>query len=173
MTDLQPIHMEDVQIVFRNFEGKPDNFNPRGGKRTFAVILPLDVAEAMFKDGWNVKFPGPRDDGETRDPHISVEASFAVKPPKIFVVTSRGKTQWFEPEISMLDWAEIVKVDLSLNPYRWEVGDKSGIKAYLKEIYVWIEESPLDAKYADIPTLGTHTPLDPDAHKQVRPAWQD
>lgn len=171
MTDLEPVRMQNVKLAYLNFQGKPDNFNPKGGKRTFAVILPRDVAEAMHRDGWNVKFPEPRDDGETREPHITVEASFSVKPPQIFVVTSKGKTQWYEPQIGMLDWADIVNVDLSLNPYSWDIGGKSGIKAYLRSIYVTILEDELDAKYADIPTLGSYTQIDPDV--DVTPAWRD
>lgn len=153
---MPPVVMENVKIIFRNFAGNPDTFNPRGGKRTFNVVLPMEVAEAMARDGWNVKFPGPRDDGEERDPRIQVEASYNVRPPKVYLITSRGKTPLTESEIAMLDWAEITNVDLTLNPFAWgpNYEGKSGIKAYLGSIYVTILEDELDRKYADMHTAG-------------------
>ena len=42
-------------------------------------------------------------------------------------------------------------MDLTLNPYAWEVNGKTGVKAYLKSIFVTIVEDDLDRKYADVP----------------------
>lgn len=152
-TQIPPVTMRNVRIVYRNFTGKADDFNPLG-KRQFSVILSDVDADNMERDGWNVKRPKANEDGETRQPHIQVEASYKLKPPKIFVITSRGKTPWGESEIGMLDWVDIVNVDIKLNPYYWELGGKAGIKAYLESLYITIEEDELDLAYADVPTLG-------------------
>lgn len=143
--------MEGVRIIFRNFSGKEGQYN-REGDRNFGVILPDGVAEAMLADGWNVKYLKPRegDDEELEEatPYIQVSVNFKNRPPTIVVITSRARTRLSEDTVATLDWAEFKTVDLICNPYNWEVGDKSGVKAYLKSLYVTIEEDALELKYA-------------------------
>lgn len=143
--------MEGVRIIFRNFAGKEGQYN-REGDRNFGVILPENVAEAMAADGWNVKWLKPREDDEdeTQTPWLSVSVNFKGRPPRIVMITSRGRTNLDEGSIEMLDWADITNVDLIVRPYHWEVSGKSGIKAYLQSLYVTIEEDDLEKKYADL-----------------------
>lgn len=144
--------MEGVRIVFRNFSGKEGQYN-REGDRNFAVLLDDQTAEEMARDGWNVKWLKPREDaeeGETPQAYLSVSVKFTGRPPRIVLVTSRGRTNLDEDSVEMLDWADIQNVDLIVRPYEWSVNGKTGIKAYLQSIYVTIEEDALERKYAEM-----------------------
>lgn len=144
--------MEGVRIVFRNFSGREGQYN-REGDRNFAVLLDDAVANTMAEDGWNVKWLKPREDaeeGETDQAYLQVSVNFKGRPPRIVIITSRGRTNLDESAVEMLDWADIQNVDLIVRPYEWNVNGKTGIKAYLQSIYVTIEEDALEQKYAEL-----------------------
>jgi hypothetical protein len=141
--------MEGVRIIFRNFTGKEGQYN-REGDRNFAVLLDEKVATAMAEDNWNVKWLKPRNEDEEEVPqaYLPVSVNFkGSRPPRIVLITSRGRTNLDEHSVEMLDWADIINVDLIIRPYEWTVNNKSGVKAYLQSIYVTIEEDPLEVKY--------------------------
>lgn len=144
--------MRGVRIVFRNFQGKEGQYN-RAGDRNFGVILPEDLAEKMAADGWNVKYLKPREEEEeeTETPWLQVSVNFDKgRPPKIFAITSRGRTVVDEDTVDALDWADITNVDMIVRPYTWEVQGKTGIKAYLQSLYATIEEDELEREYAEL-----------------------
>lgn len=147
--------MEGVRIVFRNFEGKEGPYN-KAGDRNFAVILTPDVANAMADDGWNVKWLKPReeDEGEEEVPYLPVSLRYDVFPPNVTLVTSNSRTQLDESTVEMLDYADITNVDLIVRPYEWSVNGKGGIKAYVKTMFVTIEEDALVRKYSQDPSDG-------------------
>ena len=138
--------MEGVRIIFRNFAGKEGQYN-REGDRNFAVVLDDKTAEAMQADGWNVKTLAAREEDDSETPYLPVAVNFKGRPPRITMVTSRGRTTLDEGQVEMLDWADIVNVDLIVRPYAWEVSGKTGVKAYLQTMYVTIEEDALERKY--------------------------
>ena len=143
--------MEGVRIIFRNFSGKEGQYN-REGDRNFAVLLDDVVANAMAEDNWNIKWLRPRseDEEETPQAYLPVALNFRGRPPRIVLITTRGRTNLDEGSVEMLDWADIVNIDLIVRPYEWTVNEKSGIKAYLQSIYVTIEEDQLEIKYSEL-----------------------
>jgi hypothetical protein len=148
------VKLEGTRILFRNFAGAANRMNAKGN-RNFNVVLTQELAEEMEQDGWNVKYLAPREEGEMPLPILKVKVSFDVKPPRIVMVTSRGRTQLGEDEVSLLDAAEIENVDLIVNPYRWTDDDNvEHITAYVKSLYVKIREDELELKYADVPDTG-------------------
>jgi hypothetical protein len=141
--------VEDAQLIFRNFSGKEGQYN-REGDRNFAVILDDESAQAMIEDGWNIRFLEPREEGDTTTPYISVTVKFDIMPPTVIMITSSGRVRLDEDSVAVLDWANIQTVDLIGRAYEWTVNGKSGIKAYLKSMYVTIEEDALERKYANV-----------------------
>lgn len=147
MAEIKEFMIEDAKILFRNFEGKEGQYN-RKGDRNFAVLIPPEQVPAMEADGWNVKMLAAREEGEEDVPYITVAVSYKNRPPRITMMTSRARTNLDEDTVEVLDWANIQSVDLICNSYAWNVGDKSGVKAYLKTLFVTIEEDELEKKYS-------------------------
>jgi hypothetical protein len=148
-TRIPEVTLEDCRIVFRNFEGRETMYN-RAGDRNFSVLLSEDEATMMEKDGWNVKYMKPREEGDTPQAHIEVAVSYKGRPPEIYMIgeQTRKRTSLTEDTVEMLDFVDVANVDLILNPYEWVVNGKTGVKAYLKKMFITIREDPLELKYA-------------------------
>ena len=117
------IKIEGAHIMFRNFRGEESKYN-RAGDRNFCVLIEDDMdVEQLSSDGWNVRILEPRDEGDEPKHYIQVAVSYKNIPPKIYMVTRRTTTELDEDSIST-------------------------IKAYVKTMYVTIEEDEFAEKYA-------------------------
>ena len=143
----EKLAFEGCRIIFRNFSGNQTQYNP-AGKRNFCVVIDDEtLADKLVADGWNVKQRPPRDEDDKPLSYVQVAVSYANMPPKIWQITSRGRTLLEEETVSSLDYAEIADIDLIVRPYNWEVNGKSGVKAYVQNMYVTIEEDQFADKY--------------------------
>lgn len=148
------IKIEGAELIFKNFQGKASMYNAEGN-RNFGVILDDDLAEEVRKDGWNVKYLRPDEDGYKK-PWLPVKVKYGKVNPIVILINSRGKMKLTEETIDQLDWTRIKNCDLIIRPYNYPAanGRPAGVSAYLQSIYVTIDEDEFEMKYADIPNLG-------------------
>jgi uncharacterized protein (DUF58 family) len=172
---LQPVLLEDCRIRFRNFSGLEGKFNA-AGQRNFNVLLEDDVAQAMLADGWNVKWLQPKEEDDQPQAILKVKVKYPGagskgRPPNIVLITQRGKTPLDEGMVNILDWADIIHVDLIVRPSEYDVGGRQGISAYVKSLYVTIQEDALEQKYADVPDSAQNSIT---VHEgEEKPPWEE
>lgn len=146
---LENLVIENAHVMFRNFSGREDKYN-REGDRNFCVrIDDMDVVERLKNDGWNIRVLPPRNSDESPSYYMQVKVSYKNFPPKVYMVTRRGKVLLDEESVGTLDFAEISNFDIEISPYPWEVNNKTGVKAYLKTMYATIVEDAFAEKYAE------------------------
>lgn len=155
---IPPITIQGATLKYKNFGGAAKRFNAKG-LRNFHVVLDEEFAELLKRDGWNVKYKEPKEEGDSPIISIKVSVRFDNYPPRIWLVTERGKTLLDEDSVSLLDDAEIKNVDLVLNASTGTMDDgKPYVKAYLAKMFVTLDENDLELKYAK----GSHSIADED-----------
>lgn len=140
--------LEDVSIIFSNFSGRPGRFN-KEGERSFTIRLDDATADMMMKDGWNVRWLKARSDEETDQAVLDIKVMYNRRPPRVVMITLNGRSTLDEVTVELVDQVDILTADITIRPNDWEVNGKSGRKAYLKSMFITLDEDYLDRKYAE------------------------
>jgi hypothetical protein len=150
----ETLKIEGTRIVFRpNFEGKEEQFNREGDRYFNVEVMPEDV-DALIDKGWNVKSWQGKEEGDEPVYFIKVKVSYKIKPPRLVLITSRGRIPLDEETCDMLDWTEFEFVDVIINASRYNINGRSGISAYLKTGMFVVAEDELEQKYSHLPEVG-------------------
>jgi hypothetical protein len=146
------IRVENAILLFRNFSGKPTNFNPQGGKRTFSLCLPKDWADTLRADLWNVK-ERQLDDGEVIYHTEIVVNENSQYPPHLYLLSEfMGKKTLnllLPEQYKKLDQDMIVSLDMEIHPFEHGRGTPGSKKGYLKNLWATLQSvNDFGGKYA-------------------------
>ena len=144
------LQIDDARIIFKNFEGRGDKFNREGDRNFSLLIEDPDTADAMIKEGWNVRIKPARDEDEPPFMRLPIKVKFSDYGPNVYLITGDRRNELDEESIGCLDNIDIESVDMDIRPYDWEVNGKTGRTAYLQSMQVVQRIDRFAAKYADM-----------------------
>lgn len=147
---VKDIFINDNDIVampasYRNFAGDPDKYNPNGCMGNFWLFLTDDKAHELEAQGLNIRWKENRDgDMEGR---LQVFVRFEFVPPKIFLKSGTKVTEITKETVRGLNHDEFSSASIIINPYRYVVNGREGVKAYLKKGYFTLCEDPYEQAF--------------------------
>ena len=146
---LQIDDIDGRQIIFKNFEGRGDKFN-REGDRNFSLrIDDENTADALVKEGWNVRIKEGRDEDEGPFMRLHIKVKFTNYGPNVYLRTGNRVNELNEESIACLDSIEIDSVSMDIRPYDWDVNGRTGRTAYLQSMEVVQRIDRFAARYAN------------------------
>ena len=150
MSDVNNINIEGAIIIWKNFSGERDKFNP--GKRGFSVVIDdASMAEELRNEGWNVKDRPLQEGADPSEQEWTLPVKLNMnRYTQVWLIVGNHKTLLDENTVAQLDVVDFVNCDISIRPYEWEMGGRTGITAYVDSMYVTIRENKFAEKYADL-----------------------
>ena len=153
------LQIDDAKIIFKNFEGRGDKFN-RAGDRNFSLLIEdPNTADALVKEGWNVKIKPGRDEDEEPFMRLPVKVKFTEYGPNVYLRTGDRVNKLDEESISCLDDIDIESVNMDIRPYDWEVNGRTGRTAYLQSMEVIQRIDRFSARYGGNDIDGERLPF--------------
>ena len=150
MSNVNNINIEGANIIWKNFSGERDKFNP--GKRGFSVVIDDAVmADELKQEGWNVKERPLQEGADQSEQEWTLPVKLNMnRYTQVWLIVGNHKTLLNEDTVAQLDVVDIVNCDISIRPYEWEMSGRTGITAYVDSMYVTIRENKFAEKYADL-----------------------
>lgn len=143
------MQIDDARIIFKNFEGRGDKFNREGDRNFSLLIEDPNTAEAMKREGWNVKIKEGRDPDEGPFMRLPVKVKFTDYGPTVYLNSAGNVVKLNEDSIGCLDNIEIETVNLDIRPYDWDVNGRTGRTAYLQSMEVIQRIDRFAARYGN------------------------
>ena len=150
MANVNNINIEGATIIWKNFSGERDKFNP--GKRGFSVVIDDAVmADELKQEGWTVKERPLQEGADPSEQEWTLPVKLNMnRYTQVWLIVGNHKTLLNEDTVAQLDVVDIVNCDISIRPYEWEMSGRTGITAYVDSMYVTIRENKFAEKYADL-----------------------
>ena len=146
------LQIDDARIIFKNFEGRGDKFNREGDRNFSLLIEDPNTADALKREGWNVKIKDGRDEDDGPFMRLPVKVKFTDYGPNVYLVSGGRRVELDEESIGCLDNIDIESVDMDLRPYDWDVNGRTGRTAYLQSMQVVQRIDRFAARYANTNT---------------------
>ena len=150
MSNVNNINIEGATIIWKNFSGERDRFNP--GKRGFSVVIDdAAMADELRQEGWNIKERPLQEGADPSEQEWTLPVKLNMnRYTQVWLIVGNHKTLLNEDTVAQLDVVDIVNCDISIRPYEWEMSGRTGITAYVDSMYVTIRENKFAEKYADL-----------------------
>lgn len=150
MSNVNNINIEGASIIWKNFSGERDRFNP--GKRGFSVVIDDAVmADELRNEGWNIKERPLQEGADPSEQEWTLPVKLNMnRYTQVWLIVGNHKTLLDENTVAQLDVVDIIDCDISIRPYEWEMSGRTGITAYVDSLYVTIRENKFAEKYADL-----------------------
>ena len=150
MSNVNNINIEGATIIWKNFSGERDRFNP--GKRGFSVVIDDAVmADELRQEGWNIKERPLQEGADPSEQEWTLPVKLNMnRYTQVWLIVGNHKTLLDENTVAQLDVVDIIDCDISIRPYEWEMSGRTGITAYVDSMYVTIRENKFAEKYADV-----------------------
>ena len=144
------LQIDDARIIFKNFEGRGDKFNREGDRNFSLLIEDPNTADALLREGWNVKIKDGRDEDDGPFMRLPVKVKFTDYGPNVYLISGGRRVELDEESIACLDNIDIETVDMDLRPYDWDVNGRTGRTAYLQSMQVVQRIDRFAARYANV-----------------------
>ena len=150
MSNVNNINIEGATIIWKNFSGERDSFNP--GQRGFSVVIDDAVmADELRQEGWNIKERPLQEGADPSEQEWTLPVKLNMnRYTQVWLIVGNHKTLLDENTVAQLDVVDIIDCDISIRPYEWEMSGRTGITAYVDSMYVTIRENKFAEKYADL-----------------------
>jgi hypothetical protein len=153
------VRINNAKIRKLNFAGRPTDFNPRGGDRSFLLVFDdMELVEALQNDenrygvSWNVRIKEPRNADENPYMFLPVKVKYNGDPDKdpiVYVESGRNKRILGEHTVASVDTMDIVEASVVISPNDREGQYGPYRTAYLHSMYVVQEVDEFAARFAE------------------------
>lgn len=145
--DKVEIENANIKWAWSHFDGR----DPMSGDGNYNFVVVLDETQAkqLLEDGWNVKQNDPYEDGDDPEYTLTIKISYKIDPPRIFFLKNGRKFRVGEDDLADIRRDSTEQIDVIFKPSFWEKPPRSGITAYVEEMYVQVRQSRFGQKYED------------------------